>query len=108
MKVTAAAAQKEATTNNETTMKMSTATNRSWTIVDERETTGNGMAMGQGATLRPNTLAVATKQKKNMDTKKFIRYGIISCIETQCIYILLFLCVTQSKSESSNGSSQFV
>lgn len=39
--------------------------------------TGNtsGLPIGQVAMvqLRPNTLAVATKQRKNMDTKKFIR-----------------------------------
>lgn len=35
----------------------------------------SGLAIGQVASvnMRPNTLAVATKQRKNMDTRKFIR-----------------------------------
>lgn len=50
-------------------------TTTTWDVVVDSGNTGNGLAISQVSmvTLRPNTLAVATKQRKNMDTRKFIR-----------------------------------
>lgn len=65
---------KATSTVMETVIETATTVTTTWDILVDGNN-ASGLAIGQVAVvnMRPNTLAVATKQRKNMDTRKFIR-----------------------------------
>lgn len=65
---------KAASTVMETVIETATTVTTTWDLLVDGNN-ASGLAIGQVAVvnMRPNTLAVATKQRKNMDTRKFIR-----------------------------------